>query len=105
MRILRDAPREKSSHGRICAEAERLHLNIMFCDLVGSTALSETLDPEIFRDIVVEYQDVCAKVIEEQGGYIAQYLGDGILVYFGYPKTYEDIHNGRCKQRLILFRT
>ena len=71
-------------------EAERLHLNIMFCDLVGSTALSETLDPEVFRDIVVEYQDVCAKVIEEQGGYIAQYLGDGILVYFGYPKTYED---------------
>lgn len=76
--------------GESGTEAERLHLNIMFCDLVGSTALSETLDPEVFRDIVVEYQDVCAKVIEEQGGYIGQYLGDGILVYFGYPKTYED---------------
>ncbi len=69
---------------------QRLHLNIMFCDLVGSTSLSETLDPEIFHDIVVAYQEVCAKAIEEQGGYIAQYLGDGILVYFGYPKTFED---------------
>src|SRR5438552_2928131 len=71
-------------------EAERLHLNILFCDMVGSTELSETLDPEEFRDLVVEYQEVCAKAIEEQGGYIAQYLGDGILVYFGYPKTFED---------------
>ncbi|MCY7411367.1 MAG: AAA family ATPase [Chitinophagales bacterium] len=69
---------------------QRLHLNIMFCDLVGSTDLSEALDPEIFLDIVVAYQEVCAKAIEEQGGYIAQYLGDGILVYFGYPKTFED---------------
>jgi len=62
----------------------------MFCDLVGSTALSETLDPEVFLDVVVAYQEVCAKTIEEQGGYIGQYLGDGILVYFGYPKTFED---------------
>src|SRR6266446_1860232 len=80
----------KNPLGQTEFEAERLHLNIMFCDMVGSTAISETLDPEVFRDIVVEYQAVCAKAIEEQGGYIAQYLGDGILVYFGYPKTFED---------------
>src|SRR5207244_7059377 len=58
--------------------------------MVGSTGLSETLDPEEFRDLVVSYQEVSSKAIEEQGGYIAQYLGDGILVYFGYPKTFED---------------
>src|SRR6185295_19367792 len=72
------------------AEAERRYLNVMFCDLVGSTALSEKLDPEELREVVVAYQDVCAEAIEEMGGTIAQYLGDGILVYFGYPVAYED---------------
>jgi hypothetical protein len=72
------------------SDAERRYLNVMFCDLVGSTALSESLDPEELRDIVVAYQDRCVQAVEEQGGYIAQYLGDGILVYFGYPKTHED---------------
>ena len=57
----------------------------MFCDLVGSTALSEQLDPEDLHAIVRTYQDVCRQVIERYEGHIAQYLGDGILVYFGYP--------------------
>jgi class 3 adenylate cyclase/energy-coupling factor transporter ATP-binding protein EcfA2 len=62
----------------------------MFCDLVGSTALSEQLDPEELRDVVHSYQESCAEVIDGHDGYIAQYLGDGLLVYFGYPLAHED---------------
>ena len=71
-------------------EAERRQLTVMFCDLVGSTALSEQLDPEELREVVRAYQELCAGVIRRFGGYIAQYLGDGLLVYFGYPMAYED---------------
>lgn len=71
-------------------EAERRQLSIMFCDLVGSTALSEHLDPEELREVVQAYQEMCAEEIEKMEGYIAQYLGDGILVYFGYPRSHED---------------
>ncbi|MBI3245918.1 MAG: AAA family ATPase [Deltaproteobacteria bacterium] len=70
--------------------AERRQLTVMFCDLVGSTALSTQLDPEDLRDVVRQYQQTCAEVIERYDGYIAQYLGDGILVYFGYPTAHED---------------
>ena len=62
----------------------------MFCDLVGSTALSEQLDPEDLRELVRAYQQVSAEVIARYEGYIAQYLGDGFLVYFGYPVAHED---------------
>ena len=62
----------------------------MFCDLVGSTALSEQLDPEELQTVVRTYQEVSAQVIERHEGYIAQYLGDGLLVYFGYPQAHED---------------
>ena len=62
----------------------------MFCDLVGSTALSEQLDPEELQTVVRTYQEVSAQVIERYEGYIAQYLGDGLLVYFGYPAAHED---------------
>ena len=62
----------------------------MFCDLVGSTALSTQLDPEDLREVVRAYQDTCAKVIARFEGHIAQYLGDGLLVYFGYPLAHED---------------
>ncbi len=62
----------------------------MFCDIVGSTTLAGRLDPEEWRDIVRTYQETCAGVIQRFGGYIAQYLGDGILVYFGYPIAHED---------------
>ena len=71
-------------------EAERRQLTVMFCDLVSSTALSEQLDPEELREIVRAYQQTSAKVIERYEGYIAQYLGDGILVYFGYATAHED---------------
>ena len=62
----------------------------MFCDLVGSTALSEQLDPEELREIVRAYQQASAEVIERFDGHIAQYLGDGLLVYFGYPFAEEN---------------
>ncbi len=70
--------------------AERRHLTVMFCDLVGSTALSLRLDPEELRELVRSYQAACAEVIERFDGYVAQYLGDGILAYFGYPVAHED---------------
>ena len=70
--------------------AERRQLTVMFCDLVGSTALSEQLDPEGLREVVRTYQAACAEVIGRFDGHIAQYLGDGLLVYFGYPAAHED---------------
>src|SRR4051812_27809785 len=72
------------------SEAERRQLTVMFCDLVGSTALSEQLDPEDWRGVVQDYQRVCAEVIQRFEGQIAQYLGDGLLIYFGYPAAHED---------------
>jgi class 3 adenylate cyclase len=71
-------------------EAERRHLTVLFCDLVDSTALASQLDPEDWRAVVRAYQDTCATVIARYEGHIAQYLGDGLLVYFGYPLAHED---------------
>ena len=71
-------------------EAERRQLTVLFCDLVDSTVLSSQLDPEDLRAVVRAYQEVCAKVIARFEGHIAQYLGDGLLVYFGYPQAHED---------------
>jgi class 3 adenylate cyclase/predicted ATPase len=70
--------------------AERRQLTVMFCDLVGSTALSEQLDPEEWREVVRAYQQTCAEVVSRFDGHIAQYLGDGLLIYFGYPTAHED---------------
>ena len=70
--------------------AERRQLTVMFCDVVGSTELAGQLDPEDFREVMLRYQTMCAETIERYGGHIAQYLGDGLLVYFGYPQSYED---------------
>jgi class 3 adenylate cyclase len=71
-------------------EAERRQLTVLFCDLVDSTVLASQLDPEDWREVVRAYQDTCAKVIAPYEGHIAQYLGDGLLVYLGYPQAYED---------------
>ncbi|MDH3599165.1 MAG: winged helix-turn-helix domain-containing protein, partial [Candidatus Tectomicrobia bacterium] len=71
-------------------DAERRQLTVLFCDLVESTKLSSQLDPEDWRDIVRAYQEVGAAVVARFDGYIAQYLGDGLLVYFGYPQAHED---------------
>jgi TOMM system kinase/cyclase fusion protein len=71
-------------------EAERRQLTVLFCDLVDSTVLAGQLDPEDLRAVVRAYQETCAKVIARFEGHIAQYLGDGLLVYFGYPLAHED---------------
>jgi class 3 adenylate cyclase len=70
--------------------AERRRLSVMFCDLVGSTELAGRLDPEELHDLTRQYQRVCAEVTARHGGYVAQYLGDGLLVFFGYPIAHED---------------
>jgi class 3 adenylate cyclase/predicted ATPase len=72
------------------ADAERRQLTVMFCDLVDSTVLAGQLDPEDLREVLRAYQAACATVIERLEGHIAQYLGDGLLVYFGYPQAHED---------------
>src|SRR3989442_15529581 len=84
---LQDASTETAPHPR---EAERRQLTVLFCDLVDSTALARQLDPEDLREVVCAYQETCAKVIARFEGHIAQYLGDGLLVYFGYPLAHED---------------
>jgi TOMM system kinase/cyclase fusion protein len=71
-------------------DAERRQLTVLFCDLVDSTVLTSQLDPEDWREVVRAYQEACAKVIARYEGHIAQYLGDGLLVYFGYPQAHED---------------
>lgn len=70
--------------------AERRQLTVMFCDIADSTKLSERLDPEDLMEVVRRYQRVCVEAIENMGGSIAQYLGDGLLVYFGFPTAYEN---------------
>jgi class 3 adenylate cyclase len=71
------------------AEAERRQLTVMFADLVGSTALSTKLDPEDLREIISAYHRCCAEVIVKHGGFVARYMGDGVLAYFGYPQAHE----------------
>src|ERR1700730_11565676 len=70
--------------------AERRQLTVMFCDLAGSTALSARLDPEDMRQVIRAYQDACSGVIARYDGFIAQFMGDGILAYFGFPRAHED---------------
>jgi class 3 adenylate cyclase len=81
------APSPSAPH---LSEAERRQLTVLFCDMVDSTRLASQLDPEELREVVRAYQDTCAKVIGRFEGTIAQYLGDGLLVYFGYPRAHED---------------
>jgi class 3 adenylate cyclase len=84
-------PQEASAHGAPnVLEAERRQLTVLFCDLVDSTVLASQLDPEDLRVVMRAYQEVCAKVVARFEGHIAQYLGDGLLVYFGYPLAHED---------------
>src|SRR5262249_33364159 len=69
--------------------AERRQLTVMFSDLVGSTALSARLDPEDLRELITAYQKCVADTVGRYGGFVAKYMGDGVLVYFGYPRAHE----------------
>jgi class 3 adenylate cyclase/tetratricopeptide (TPR) repeat protein len=90
-------------HGRYCGgcgrpltgaasprTGERRQLTVLMCDIVDSTPLSQHLDPEDLRDVITEYQRVCSDVVERHDGHIALYVGDGIVIYFGYPHAHED---------------
>ena len=70
--------------------AERRQLTVMFCDLVGSTALAERLDPEELRELMQAYRKTCDEVVTRYKGFVAQYLGDALMVYFGWPSAHED---------------
>jgi class 3 adenylate cyclase/predicted ATPase len=72
------------------ADAERRQLTVMFCDLVGSTSLSSRLDPEDLREVIAAYHHAVAEIVAGFDGFVAKYMGDGILVYFGYPRAHED---------------
>ena len=86
---LLDAPTSDTAKST-ATEAERRQITILFCDLVGSTALSNNLDPEELREIMRAYQDAVTEAIARFSGHIAKYLGDGVLAYFGWPRAYED---------------
>ena len=83
-------PAKTATEPRRPDEAERRHLTVMFCDLVGSTALAARLDPEDMRALIGAYHSCIAEVIGRYQGKIARYMGDGVLVYFGYPQAHED---------------
>src|SRR5215471_379466 len=76
--------------GAPATKAERRQLTVVFCDLVGSTALSARLDPEDLRDVIAEYHRSVADIITRFEGFVARYMGDGVLAYFGYPIAHED---------------
>jgi class 3 adenylate cyclase len=83
-------PDPPGSYAAPAPDAERRQLTVLFCDLVDSTVLASQLDPEDWREVVRAYQETCAKVIARFEGHIVQYLGDGLLGYFGYPLAHED---------------
>src|SRR3984893_605831 len=70
--------------------AERRQVTVMFSDLVGSTALSARMDPEDLREVISAYQKCVSETVQRLGGFVAKYMGDGVLVYFGYPQAHED---------------
>jgi class 3 adenylate cyclase/predicted ATPase len=86
-------------------EAERRQLTVMFVDLVGSTALAARLDPEDMREVLRAYQDACAGVIARFEGFVAKFMGDGVLAYFGYPRAHEDEAERATRAGLALVKT
>ncbi|HKM73780.1 MAG TPA: AAA family ATPase [Stellaceae bacterium] len=79
-----------TGEGRVGVEAERRQLTVMFCDLVGSTALSTRFDPEDLRELIGAYHRAVADTVARFDGFVAKYMGDGVLIYFGYPQAHED---------------
>src|SRR5215467_5881174 len=84
------APTETATEPALRDEAERRHLTVMICDLVGSTALSVRLDPEDMNSVMDAYHAACARIMVTYDGFIGDFRGDGILAYFGYPRAHED---------------
>jgi class 3 adenylate cyclase/tetratricopeptide (TPR) repeat protein len=88
--VQRVAPQEPSAGSEVERDGERRLLTVMFCDLANYTGLSESLDPEELQQVVRGFQEVCSDIVRRYDGHVAQFLGDGILVYFGFPLAHED---------------
>ena len=95
----------RSRHPTPTGEAERRQLTVMFCDLVGSTTLSAKLDPEDMREVITSFQDASREAIQQYAGFIARYMGDGMLVYFGYPQAHEDDAERAVRAGLAIVRS
>jgi class 3 adenylate cyclase len=94
-----------SASPRLPADSgERRQLTVMFCDLVGSTALASRLDPEDLRELIGVYQKCVAETISRYDGFVARYLGDGVLVYFGFPRSHEDDAERAVRSGLALIK-
>ncbi len=83
-----NSPPAATSTPRVGAELRQL--TVVFCDLVGSTAISTLLDPEDFREVIGAYHRAVAEIVTGLDGFVAKYMGDGVLIYFGYPRAHED---------------
>jgi class 3 adenylate cyclase/tetratricopeptide (TPR) repeat protein/energy-coupling factor transporter ATP-binding protein EcfA2 len=85
-----EAAKSAPVHSEPSGDAERRQVTVLFCDMVGSTALSGTIDPELLGDVIRRYQDAAAGAIGRFGGFVAKFMGDGVLAYFGFPRAFED---------------
>jgi class 3 adenylate cyclase len=88
--LRRESGAQRPAAGQVASTPERRQLTVMFFDLVGSTALSARLDPEDLREVIGAYHGAVAEVISSFNGFVAKYMGDGVLAYFGYPQAHED---------------
>jgi class 3 adenylate cyclase len=95
----KDAPKAAPAALASAAQdmAERRQVTVMFSDLVGSTALSARMDPEDLREVISAYQKCVTEIVQRFGGFVAKYMGDGVLVYFGYPQAPRTMQNGPCE--------
>src|SRR5580658_9993685 len=85
-----EAAPAKPADAEASADAERRQVTVLFCDMVGSTALSGEVDPELLGSLIRRYQDAAAGAIGRFGGFVAKFMGDGVLAYFGFPQAFED---------------
>ncbi len=106
---IRSEPLSRAAEASLATEcaacgAERCRLTVMFCDLVGSTALSSRLDPEDFHDLIGAYGRAVAETVARHGGFVSHFMGDGVLACFGYPETREDDAERAVRAGLALIR-
>ncbi len=102
MRSGETAGAEQSPAVEMSSEAERRQVTVLFCDLVGSTQMSVVLDPEILATLIRRYQDAVAGAIGRYGGFVAKFMGDGVLAYFGFPRAYEDAAERAVRSALAM---
>jgi class 3 adenylate cyclase len=102
--LLADGPIHFTEARRTLSD-ERRHLTVLFCDLVNSTSIVTRLDPEEWRVVVANYHRTAAQAIENFGGHVAQYLGDGVIAYFGWPEAHENDAERAARAGLLMLET